>query len=198
MNQDGRLIKPEALEKLRETIIQLFAEGQYHEVGMRAICQSAKVSPQTVYKYFGSKDQLLLACMEQDMQRLAAHCHQASLQHEDPVDALHQYCIATFEFFADEPLIARIIYLNIPGIYWANQSSPGRELLADGLGKLVKKAQKAGRITKAVPAHWVVDIFTGAANRLLMRWLVEGEKRNMAKEAKKYLHYLTDGLVVDN
>ena len=58
---DGRLIKPETLTLLRNTILECFAQGQFHQVGIREICQKARVSPQTVYKYFGNKEGLFTA-----------------------------------------------------------------------------------------------------------------------------------------
>ena len=68
---DKRLIAPEAIEKLRKTVLALFADNHFHEVGIRDICKQAGVSQKTIYKYFGNKEQLLLACIEQDLQTLS-------------------------------------------------------------------------------------------------------------------------------
>ena len=68
---DKRTLAPEALENLRKTVIELFANGLFHEVGIREIASKAKVSPQTIYKYFGNKDELIFACIEPDLKENA-------------------------------------------------------------------------------------------------------------------------------
>ena len=55
MTTDKRKISPDALERLRTTVIELFAEGLFHQIGMREIASRAGVGLQTIYKYFGNK-----------------------------------------------------------------------------------------------------------------------------------------------
>ncbi len=55
---DRRKISADALERLRATVVELFASGLFHEVGMREIARTAQVSPKTIYKYFGDKERL--------------------------------------------------------------------------------------------------------------------------------------------
>lgn len=197
MASDQRYIKPEALEKLRATIVKLFAEGQFHEVGMRAICTQAKVSPQTVYKYFGNKDQLLLACMENNLQELVSVCVAASKDEPDTFKALEKFSNALFNYYSENAFIARIIYLNIPTVYWTTQSSPAREALAQELAKLILKGQQENRIKHTGSLDLVVDIITGAGNRIITRWLAEGEQKNLIAIGKQSMDMLFEGMRKD-
>lgn len=172
-SHDGRCIKPEALEKLRETIIDLFADGQFHEVGLRAICTRAKVSPQTVYKYFGNKEQLLLACIEQDMEALALHCRESRAGIDEPGEAMRAFIDAFFRFYAERPLVARIVYLNIPTVYWVNNSSPARAQLTRELGDLIESGKSSKAFDDGLSTDYVIDILTGSAQRIITRSIVE-------------------------
>lgn len=62
--------RPEALERLRRVIIELLAADQLQNVSMREIIRRGQVSPNTIYKYFGSKEQLFLACISPDLHQL--------------------------------------------------------------------------------------------------------------------------------
>lgn len=176
---DKRFIGPDTLEKLRTSIIALFANGQYHEVGIRSICVRAGVSPQTVYKYYGEKEQLLLACMERDLAGLLSACQQAAERAGTPFAALKNLSEAYFEFLNDNPLIARIIYLNMPAIYWSNRSSPSRETLAEFIRSLFQQGIDCGELRPVASIDIVVDIFSGSANRIVSRWLVSGQTDNL-------------------
>lgn len=48
-----------------EVAIELFGEHGFHATGVDTIIQAAQVSKKTLYKYFRSKDELILACLQQ-------------------------------------------------------------------------------------------------------------------------------------
>ena len=47
-------------DRIEETALELFAAAGYDETTVETICLQAEVSPATFYRYFGSKEQLIL------------------------------------------------------------------------------------------------------------------------------------------
>lgn len=59
-------------ERILETAWALFASEGYAEVSMQNIADAAKVNKATLYHHFGDKEQLFVAVIESDFERLRA------------------------------------------------------------------------------------------------------------------------------
>ena len=171
---DGRLIKPETLLLLRNTILECFAQGQFHQVGIREICQKARVSPQTVYKYFGNKESLLTACVEQDMLELSQLMITAANSHKDPLLRLSAVTEAFFHFYQLRPQIATLVYLNVPLAHWATRMSLGQQRVLSVLNDVFHEAQIEGTVANWVNIKLLVEMCAGSVQRVVAAWLAEG------------------------
>ena len=56
---------------LIDTAIELFGKKPYHEVGMRTIAEAAGVSPASIYRYFPSREDLLVEALSRDLEDVA-------------------------------------------------------------------------------------------------------------------------------
>tara|TARA_B100000949_G_C14173297_1_gene404276 strand:+ start:20 stop:601 length:582 start_codon:yes stop_codon:yes gene_type:complete len=56
--------KPSRREDLIKTAIKLFNESGYHRTGVDKIMKEAKISKKTLYRYFRTKEELILACLQ--------------------------------------------------------------------------------------------------------------------------------------
>lgn len=193
MSKDKRKLAPETLEALRHTIIEHFSGGQFHEVGIRDICQQAKVSPKTVYKYFGSKEDLLLACIETDLNHLTQRAEALLQQQSEPRLRLQALVEAQISFYSENPTIAKIVFLNLPVAYWVNQQSEAQTRFQIISLHEISEAQRQGVIVADLAPRIVQDISSGAVNRLITRWLLDGAEGNLAATVKPALHALENG-----
>lgn len=195
MKDDKRKIRPETLESLRQTIIDLFADNQFHEVGMRDICKKAGASPQTVYKYFGDKQELLAACIEQDLAELATMTEVRLRDAETVREAVEALANTQFEFYADRPTIAKIVYLNLPPSYWIARQSKAQmafqSLLANTLGIVHSSHSLFGQ----VPVSLLEDIAAGGAARITIRWLIEDQKDDLVQLGKQYTEIMVETIL---
>lgn len=174
-SQDGRVIRPEALARLRRTIVEHFSRAQYHEVGIRDICRQGGVSPQTVYKYFGSKEELLLACVEEDLARVGEEAVAAAAARAGDLRAMLEAAFETvFAFYGENAAIARIVFLNLPTLYWVRGRSAGHARFYEGVEALIREGRRSGEVRADAPVEVLRDWVAGGANRLLVRWLTEG------------------------
>lgn len=190
---DRRQISPEALERLRQSIVRHFAEHLYHRVGIRDICTDAQVSPKTVYKYFGTKEELMLGCIEPDLRALTERARQGAAEASTPREALRALTSAQFGFYAEHPAVARVIFLNLPPAFWIEERSPAQtafqRLFAQQLAALAADA----RLTESRLAL-LRDAVSGAGHRVIMRWLVDGERDDLRARGELFYSVLS-GLV---
>jgi AcrR family transcriptional regulator len=92
-----------------QAAMTLAAKGGYDAVQMRAVAQEADVALGTLYRYFSSKDELLLAGLEQlaqEMQeQLREHPVQGRTSHERVSKVLRTLC----DLLEAEPLLAHAV-----------------------------------------------------------------------------------------
>ncbi|MCK0068098.1 TetR/AcrR family transcriptional regulator [Kordiimonas laminariae] len=190
LKSDKRKIKPEALESLRATILALFSEDEFHRVGIRDICKRAKVSPQTVYKYYGNKEELLLACIEPDMVELTALAKERSRTAVGLKAKLSALASTQFEFYAERPVIAKLVFMNLPPIFWVNRASVAQAEFQDLYEDVLKEARAAGELPDTLDLTLLQDISSGAASRVILRWLSAGAKDDLRTSGKAYFELL--------
>lgn len=195
MSADKRKIRPATLEQLRRTIIDLFAENQFHEVGMRDICKKSGASPQTVYKYFGDKQALLAACIEQDLQLLTQMCEERLRQATTVREAVEALANTQFEFYAERPTIAKIVYLNLSASYWVGRASKAQIAFQKLLSDMLTTVHKPRTLYGQLPTTILEDIAAGGAARITIRWLTEGEKADLVEQGKQYTEIMLDSVL---
>ncbi len=175
MTRDRRTVDPEVLEKVRQVMTEHFAAQTFHNVGIRDICKAARVSPKTLYKYFGSKEDLLLACVERDLAELTEITRQAVGEYpEDPMAQLLAVGRTFFNFYITRQDVARIVFLNVPAIYWVNQASQAQTDFMGLIHSALVQGQRDGTMTSELDPVVLTNVLAGAANRLLAAWLISG------------------------
>lgn len=158
-------MRPATLDKIEKAVRQLFAGYDANEVTMIQIANSANVSLQTLYKYFGDKQTVLYAIMDRVLGRLAARM----LDHLQGIDNVQERLRKTlwvcFDFVDSQPDAVMVLsavsvsrFRNI-AIY-ENKELIGAFLtvLADG--------QSRGVLNDTVPLYILFDVFMGFISRL--------------------------------
>jgi len=173
MQKDRRKISPESLERLRQTVIELFSEGLFHQVGLREIAKRAGVGLQTIYKYFGSKDDLILAAIERDMHYLTAILVDAGDKSQDLTaeEAFEVFGKLFFDFYFEKIHVAQIVFMNVPNRYWVIHPEFVQNKQLEIMAKIIIKGQKSGEIRDDVDASLLVQIIAGAIGRYMVNVL---------------------------
>ncbi|MCY7296617.1 TetR/AcrR family transcriptional regulator [Alteromonas sp. a30] len=194
---DNRLIKPEVLKKLKDTIIDCFSKGQFHEVGLREICRLAKVSPNTIYKYCGTKENLLYFCVKEDMDRLTNTVIEALKEPQDLRTNIQTFSDIWFDYYQQNPAIARIVFLNIPQAYWMSPQYFMQQALITFLQEKLLELQSQGEITPKLNMVHALDMIIGSVNRILIRWLTLQENADLAPIKASFVEFVICALSTD-
>jgi AcrR family transcriptional regulator len=171
---DQRIINPKALEKLRLTVIDLFAQGLFQDVGMREIATRAKVGLATIYKYFGNKDELVFACIHQDLAYLGELLNSSYQTHktQDSRQQLKACLTCMVEFYLNHRQIAEIVYLNVPTRLWVSETQPMQIQQVKLMREIIVKGQKKGEIRGDQPIEVMVQLLLGGIFRYLVAYLL--------------------------
>jgi len=80
-----------------------FMEKGFGGARIDAIADSARINKRMLYHYFGGKEALYLAVLEQTYGGIRTAEAQLDLAHRDPEEALRELVLFTFRYFVDHP-----------------------------------------------------------------------------------------------
>jgi AcrR family transcriptional regulator len=137
-----------------------FARKGFHQTSMRDIYEEANLSPGAVYHYFDSKDSIIRASFEFDLQRGRDH-FAAAVSSDDPAQALLDL-IDVFFHGLERAAALGAGRVNVQGWGEALVNPPLLDTMRgvldhslDALMHVVQKAQAAGQIDPSIDARSV-------------------------------------------
>ncbi|MCB1859115.1 MAG: TetR family transcriptional regulator [Gammaproteobacteria bacterium] len=135
-------------EKILEAAVAEFAEKGFGSARVDAIAQKAGANKRMLYHYFGNKEALFVAVLEQAYQDIRDHEQALDLQRLDPAQAMRELIRFTFRYFVDHPEFIRL--LNNENLYGAVHIRRSHRVLAmhtplvEQLGQVLRRGVAAG------------------------------------------------------
>jgi AcrR family transcriptional regulator len=109
-----------------DAAVSIFAQRGFHPATVDEVAEAARISKPMVYAYIGTKEELFVACMRREGDRLVAAVTDAATEGTSPDDQLWRGLRAFFAFVTDHRDGWRVLY-------W---QARGQELFANVLAEL--------------------------------------------------------------
>lgn len=183
-----------AMQRIQETALDLFDQRGYDTVTIEQIAESAQVSPSSIYRYFGTKEQLILHD-DLDQQLLEVVQHELSLH--PPVEAVRRAIthVMTRFFGRDEELARRKIR------YWAEEPAiqPAAALMTEQFTQLIATvlADASGRRHDDLDTTVVATTLVWAMTAAAKHWHATGYTHPLKDELQRALTVVENGLRLD-
>ncbi|NRD70433.1 TetR/AcrR family transcriptional regulator [Psychrobacter okhotskensis] len=153
------------LDKIEKAVRQLFAGNDANDITMIQIANTANVSLQTLYKYFGDKQTVLYTIMDIVLGRLAARMMD-HLQGIDSVeDRLRKTLWVCLDFVDTQP-DAVMVLSKVSIARFHNIAIYKNKELIDAFLSVLQDGQKRGVLVDTVPLYILFDVFMGFISRL--------------------------------
>jgi AcrR family transcriptional regulator len=158
-----------AAERTRADILAVasreFADFGYAGARINEIAAKTSTTKRMIYYYFGGKEGLYVAVLEQAYSRIRSLEQQLDVEHLDPVDAIRELAGLTFDHHESHPDFIRLV--SIENIHRAEHIA-GSELLSglanpalDVLGAILQRGRDAGVFREDVDALDVHQVISG-------------------------------------
>lgn len=158
-------LRPATLDKIEKAVRQLFAGNDASDITMIQIANTANVSLQTLYKYFGDKQTVLYTIMDIVLGRLAARMMD-HLQGIDSVeDRLRKTLWVCLDFVDTQP-DAVMVLSKVSIARFHNIAIYKNKELIDAFLSVLEDGQKRGVLVDTVPLYILFDVFMGFISRL--------------------------------
>lgn len=173
----------EVRRRVEEAALRVFSRSEFHRVALVDIAREANASLQTLYRYYGSKEAILNACLHDWLDELAERMLDHLQGIETYKDRLRKVFWVVLDFFDRNP---RVGWMMINSVYpgrWGGDFTPGQHQLTGLFLAVLEEGQRAGVLTREVSGLMLLDIFYGILLRVNQMHLIRGEARPLAEQA---------------
>jgi len=175
-------LKTEVRERIEEAATEIFAEQEFHRVNLSEIAAHANASLQTIYRYYGSKEALLDACLLSGLGKLAERMLDHLQGIETYKDRLRKVFWVVLHFFETEPVIGRMLMNSVYPGSWDSDVTNSQKQLTETFLQVLREGRQQGVLTDAVSEKILLDYFYGVLFRLCQMHLVRGERESLAEQ----------------
>jgi len=184
-NQDNHGVPAEVVERLFPAAIRLFAERDFHAVGMRDIAAASGVSTATMYKYFHAKEALLFAILRRELSAIDVDLRKAVAQARSAEEQWRACFRELMRHYDANPDIATVYFITVPTRTWISEGSWASFGSADFLQGLAACQQAAGRIDRAITPSMAASLVFMLCAREVQLWFYRGKSWRLTDRADR-------------
>ncbi len=176
-------LDPAIRQRIEATVLEMFAEQEFHRVNLGELATRARTSLQTIYKYYGSKEALVFATLDRELGELAARMTDHLQGIENYKDRLRKVYWVVLEYFERKPKVAAMIHTSIYGNTWTHDITFRQPELMSAFMRVLAEGRDQGVLTDEVDQRVLLDFFLGVLWRLVHMYLTRGMKHPPTQEA---------------
>lgn len=182
------------LIRVERAVLDLFSNNEFHHVALKDVAAQAHISLQTIYKYFGGKDQLVFWVIDYTLTRLSKRMIEQLQTIEDFKERLGKTLWIMLDFFDKQPQLISLLNMTTPAAQYRTLTvyeSP--ELMGAFLG-LFRDGQAQGKLRQDMPTKLHLDIFMGVLTRVVHMHHQRNEQAKLIEQHALLLDILWCGL----
>ncbi len=201
---DQKQIKKEKLKAKRKdqiltASIQVFSKHGYQDTDVERIADLAGLGKGTVYRYFGSKQNLFLSTLEWGLDSLKNEIFAGIEKTDDYLERIETALSIHLSFFEKNSGFYRLL---VEEKAWAEVKSAGWRCkekhlsYIDHLEKIMAEGMRKGHLKKVDPKSCAYALW-GLVNSLLCKWLISEKKYPIKRELSVIKKTFFEGILDD-
>lgn len=191
-------IDPATRLRIEEAALALFAEDQFHRVKLIDIARHARISLQTLYKYYGAKETVLFASLDTWLTTLARRMLDHLQGIENYRDRLRKVFWVLLDYFERNPQVAQIILSSVYLDTWREDDTFRQPELMSVFLDVIREGREAGVLNARVDEVEISDFIWGVASRNVAMWLIRGRPSGLAERAPALFEMLWRAIASDD
>jgi len=182
-------------KRLETAVLDIFSTADFHKASIRDIADLAGVSFSTIYKHFGSKEQLLFTFVNIWMRHLTDRIEDHLNGIEDLKEKLRKVFWLHLDYYERNEKLGRILFMTLPMKTWMADASFDQKRRVGLIIQVLKNGQKQGIINPRVRAGSLLDFMLGYIQRIFFMWIIRGKQECLADEANTLFEMVWQGMV---
>jgi TetR/AcrR family fatty acid metabolism transcriptional regulator len=169
-----RVSREDKRRRIIDAAVEVFAEKGFFYARVSEIADAAGVADGTIYLYFKSKDDILIAIFEEKMAEILARFVTMLQEVDDPAEKIRRYIIEHLKLVAEQPKLMQVLTVELrQSARFMKEYSPHSFAKYLALvGSILDEGQKKGIFRKSFdPAVFRRALF-GAIDELSLAWVL--------------------------
>lgn len=191
---DRTQLDPDTKARIEQAVLDIFAEREFHRVGLIEVARGANVSLQTIYKYYGSKEALLFSSLDTWLGKLATRMIDHLQGIEDYKEKLRKVFWVVLDFFEKHPQVAQLIMSSVYVNTWRRMDNYQNPVLFGAFLKVLGEGRARGILNDQVDEKYLLDFIMGVLGRLVQMYIHRGMKEPLTKQANALFEMLWRGI----
>lgn len=157
--------------------IKVFAQQGYFGCRVADIAEAAGIAYGLIYRYFPSKDDLLIAIFQENTQLFLKKIEQIKRDFFDPRDKLR--CVVQFIFknFQQHPDLVKVMIMDIPMLnrFYDEENQQLYELTLEGVATIVREGQEMGLFNRNISPIMASHMINGSVEMTIRQCVYRPE-----------------------
>lgn len=190
MSNNRDKLDPAVRMRIETAALQVFADNAYPDVGMGDVARAANSSLQTLYKYYGSKEALLFACLNNLLSKMAEQMMEHLQGIQTYKDRLRKVFWVVLDFSEKYPQLHQVLMNSVYFSNWREDPSFTQPELSRMLINVISEGRAQGVLTDELSEPTILDFFYGVLFRMVWMKQIRGHKQSLTAQADVLFEHL--------
>jgi len=183
-------LDPEIRARIETAALNLFARQEFHSVRLDDIAREANASLQTIYRYYGDKQALLFACLDDWLGQLARRMLDHLQGIQDFKERLRKVFWVVLDFFERHPEVTLTLANSVTPATWRQDATFRQRALTKTLLEVFADGRARGVLTDEVSEALLLDYFYGLLFRIIPMNLARGQPESLTAQSNNLFEML--------
>lgn len=186
-NLTDRLKIPEKLkQRLYPAVLELFSDYDFHRVNIREISKRTGVSSGTIYKYFRSKEDLIITILDEQIAQISILISYHINGMADIKEIFRKVLWVTMDFYDHNPGVAVTAFITVPMRTWMQDGSYKRQDDLSILKQHIDLARNRREMDPDISFRQVIDAYYMVCYRYIHNWYYAGMNYRLTEKLDEY------------
>lgn len=181
-------------KRLEKAVLEVFSNSDFHKASIRDIANRAGVSFTTIYKHYGSKEQLVFAFVDKWMGTLTDRIVDHLQGIENTKEKLRKVFWLQLDYYERNEGLGRIVFMTLPMQTWMADQTFNQPRMMALMIDVLRQGQEEGTFTPDVRAGVLLDFLMGFVQRSFFMWIRRGSQGSLAEQANVMFEMVWRGL----
>lgn len=183
-------------KQILKSSIKIFGEKGYQNATISEIAKEVGIGDATIYEYFKSKEDILLAIPVEITKELLPQINDHMMGIKGALNKLRKFIWWWLNYVEKNPGYGSIVLLELKTskTYVSNEAYQAARNFYQIILDIIKEGQEEGGIKKEINIYLARSICVGAIEHIIIRWLLKDRKYSLTQYADELADLLVDSL----
>lgn len=180
--------------RLEKAVLEVFSGSDFHRASIRDIANKAGVSFTTIYKHYGSKEQLVFAFVDIWMGKLTDRIVDHLQGIENIKEKLRKVFWLQLDYYERHEGLGRIVFMTLPMKTWMADATFAQPRMMSLMIEVLRQGQEEGIFNPNVKASTLLDFLMGFVQRSFFMWILRGKTESLSEQANEMFEMVWQGM----